>query len=142
MGPGWDPVPWGADLVDTSSGAIVPDAKIAVAPGFQVPFAEAIRKETGIATGAVGLITEAAQAEAVLQEGKADLVLLARQFLREPYFPLRAAEALGCAEEAEKAGAIHYAPQYARGKPAKPRPASGGKGAGGAAAVSAGPSRA
>ncbi len=85
----------GIDLVDCSSGGMIPDAKIPVAPGYQVPFSEAIRRDAGIATGAVGMITEPAQAEAIIAEGKADAVLLARQFLRDPYWALHAAKALG-----------------------------------------------
>jgi 2,4-dienoyl-CoA reductase-like NADH-dependent reductase (Old Yellow Enzyme family) len=85
----------GVDLIDCSSGALVPYAKIPAAPGYQVPFAEAVRREAGIATGAVGMITEPAQAEEIVASGKADAVLLARQFLREPYWPQRAAAELG-----------------------------------------------
>ena len=85
----------GADLIDCSSGANSPYQKIPVGPLYQVPFAEAIKKETGILTGAVGLITTAAEAEQILQEEKADLIFLARQLLRDPYFPLHAAEQLG-----------------------------------------------
>jgi 2,4-dienoyl-CoA reductase-like NADH-dependent reductase (Old Yellow Enzyme family) len=85
----------GADLVDCSSGGNSHAQKIPVGPMYQVPFAEKIRKETGILTGAVGLITTAAQAEQVLQNGQADLVILARQLLRDPYFPLHAAKELG-----------------------------------------------
>ena len=85
----------GVDLIDCSSGGLVPHAKIPVAPGFQVPFAAAIRRDAGIATAAVGLITEPAQAERILAEGHADAVLLARALLRDPYWPLRAAQALG-----------------------------------------------
>ena len=85
----------GVDLIDCSSGGIAPRASIPVGPGYQVPFAEAIRREARIATGAVGMITEAEQAEAILAEGKADVVLLAREFLRDPYWPLHAARALG-----------------------------------------------
>jgi 2,4-dienoyl-CoA reductase-like NADH-dependent reductase (Old Yellow Enzyme family) len=85
----------GVDLIDCSSGGLASDAKIQPAPGFQVPFAERIRRETGILTAAVGLITEPQQADAILREGRADLVLLARQFLRDPYWPLHAAQALG-----------------------------------------------
>jgi 2,4-dienoyl-CoA reductase-like NADH-dependent reductase (Old Yellow Enzyme family) len=85
----------GVDLVDCSSGAIVPGVRIPVAPGFQVPFAERIRREAELATGAVGCITEAAQAEAILAAGQADLVLLAREMLRDPYWPQHAAAALG-----------------------------------------------
>jgi len=84
----------GVDLVDCSSGGNVFDAKIPFGPGYQVPFSEAIRK-TGIMTGAVGLITTASQAESILQEEKADLVLFARELLRNPYFPLFAAKELG-----------------------------------------------
>lgn len=82
------------DLIDCSSGGNVPNARIPVGPGFQVQFSAALR-ETGIMTGAVGLITSAAQAEAILVEGKADLVLFGRELLRNPYFPLSAARALG-----------------------------------------------
>jgi 2,4-dienoyl-CoA reductase-like NADH-dependent reductase (Old Yellow Enzyme family) len=85
----------GVDLIDCSSGGIVPIAKIPVGPGYQVPFAAAIRSEARIATGAVGMITEAQQAEAILAEGKADVVLLARELLRDPYWPLHAALELG-----------------------------------------------
>ncbi len=85
----------GVDLIDTSSGGQVPHAKIPVAPGFQVPFAERIRKEAGIPTAAVGLITEPGQADEIIAKGQADIVLLARQLLRDPYWPLHAAEALG-----------------------------------------------
>jgi 2,4-dienoyl-CoA reductase-like NADH-dependent reductase (Old Yellow Enzyme family) len=84
----------GVDLIDCSSGGLVPNAKIPVAPGFQVPFAERIRKEAGIATGAVGLITEPKQADEIIRNEQADMVLLAREFLRDPYWPLHAAEAL------------------------------------------------
>jgi 2,4-dienoyl-CoA reductase-like NADH-dependent reductase (Old Yellow Enzyme family) len=85
----------GVDLVDCSSGGAVPDARVPAAPGYQVPFAAAIRERAGIATGAVGLLTEPAQAEAIVAGGQADLVLLARQMLRDPYWPLHAAHALG-----------------------------------------------
>lgn len=85
----------GVDLIDCSSGGLVPDAKIPAAPGYQIPFAERIRREAGIATGAVGLITTTAQADEIIRAGKADLVLMARGFLRDPYFPLRAAAELG-----------------------------------------------
>jgi 2,4-dienoyl-CoA reductase-like NADH-dependent reductase (Old Yellow Enzyme family) len=90
----------GVDLVDCSSGGSVPNARIPVAPGYQVPFAARIRREAGIATGAVGLITDAWQAEAILERGDADLVLFARELLRDPYFPRRAAAELGVAIEA------------------------------------------
>ncbi|MEO6759823.1 MAG: NADH:flavin oxidoreductase/NADH oxidase [Saprospiraceae bacterium] len=85
----------GVDLIDCSSGGVVPGVKIPVRPGYQVPFAAKIRQETGLLTGAVGLITTAQQAEAILQNGEADLILLAREFLRDPYFPLHAAKELG-----------------------------------------------
>ncbi len=84
----------GVDLADCSSGGNVFNARIPLAPGYQVPFSEAVRK-TGILTGTVGLITTANQAELILQEGKADLVLFARELLRNPYFPLYAARELG-----------------------------------------------
>ena len=85
----------GVDLVDVSSGGLVADAKILVEPGYQVPFAARIRREAGIATGAVGLITDPRQSNAIINDGKADIVLLAREELRDPYFPRRAAKELG-----------------------------------------------
>jgi 2,4-dienoyl-CoA reductase-like NADH-dependent reductase (Old Yellow Enzyme family) len=85
----------GVDLVDASSGGLVPNAKIPAAPGFQVGFAARIRREAGIATAAVGLITEPAQANAIVAEGEADLVFLARAMLRDPYWPVHAAATLG-----------------------------------------------
>ncbi len=85
----------GVDLVDCSSGGAVHDQKIAVGPGYQVPFAERVKRDAGVATGAVGLITEPAQAEAIVSGGQADCVLLARELLRDPYWPLRAARDLG-----------------------------------------------
>lgn len=85
----------GVDLVDCSSGGTVPAAKVPVGPGFQVPFAEAIRTKAEIATGAVGLITGARQAEEIVATGKADVVLMAREFLRDPYWPRKAAQELG-----------------------------------------------
>jgi 2,4-dienoyl-CoA reductase-like NADH-dependent reductase (Old Yellow Enzyme family) len=85
----------GVDLIDCSSGGMVPTAAVAVGPGYQVPFAERIRAETGIATAAVGMITDARQAEAIVAEGKADVVLLARELLRNPNWPLAAARELG-----------------------------------------------
>ena len=87
--------PLGVDLVDCSSGGNVAHAKIPLGPGYQVPFAEQVRREAGIATGAVGLITSARQAEEIVSAGRADMVLLAREFLRDPYFALHAASALG-----------------------------------------------
>ena len=85
----------GADLVDCSSGGLVPGAKIPVGPGYQVSFAARIRAATGVPTGAVGLITESRQAEQILAEGSADLILLGRELLRDPRWPLRAAQELG-----------------------------------------------
>jgi 2,4-dienoyl-CoA reductase-like NADH-dependent reductase (Old Yellow Enzyme family) len=85
----------GVDLIDCSSGGNTPDAKIPVAPGYQVGFAERVRRETGLMTSAVGLITTAAQASAILSEEKADMVSIARQFLRDPYLPLHIAAELG-----------------------------------------------
>lgn len=85
----------GVDVVDVSSGGLVPFAKIPVGPGFQVPFAARIRREAGIATAAVGMITEAAQANAIVANGEADMVLLARELLRDPYWPVHAAAELG-----------------------------------------------
>jgi len=99
----------GADLIDCSSGGAVPGAKIPAAPGYQVPFAQAVRREAGVATGAVGLITEPKQAEEIVATGKADAVLLARELLRDPHWPLRAAQALGA--EAP------WPRQYLRAKP-------------------------
>jgi 2,4-dienoyl-CoA reductase-like NADH-dependent reductase (Old Yellow Enzyme family) len=84
----------GVDLIDCSSGGNVPKAKIPMAPGYQIPFSERIKKETGILTGGVGLITTAEQAEEIISSGKADIVLLARQMLREPYFALHVAKKL------------------------------------------------
>ncbi|MEO7599463.1 MAG: NADH:flavin oxidoreductase/NADH oxidase [Opitutus sp.] len=98
----------GVDLIDCSSGGAVPHAKIAVGPGYQVPFAEQIRKDAGIATAAVGMITEAKQADDIIREGKADLVLIARESLRDPYWPAHAAQALGHKQS------VPPPPQYAR----------------------------
>jgi 2,4-dienoyl-CoA reductase-like NADH-dependent reductase (Old Yellow Enzyme family) len=86
--------PLGVDLIDASSGGAVPGVKIPLGPGYQTGFAEAIRKEAGIATGAVGMISEAVQAETILATEQADLVFLARELLRDPYWPRRAAKAL------------------------------------------------
>lgn len=99
----------GVDLVDCSSGGNVPQATIPIGPGYQVPFAERIRREAGIATGAVGLITTATQADAIVREGRADAVLLARQLLRDPYWPLHAAHELGVP--------IDWPAQYLRAAP-------------------------
>jgi 2,4-dienoyl-CoA reductase-like NADH-dependent reductase (Old Yellow Enzyme family) len=85
----------GVDLIDASSGGVVPDAKIIVKPGYQVPFAEKIRHEANIITAAVGFITEPKQADDIVRNGQADVVLLARQMLADPYWPAHAATALG-----------------------------------------------
>ena len=98
----------GIDLIDCSSGALVPGVKIPLGPGYQVPFAQAIRKEAGIATGAVGMITDAKQAEAIVAGGQADVVLLARELLRDPYWPLHAAKALNAD--------VPWPEQYARAR--------------------------
>lgn len=95
----------GIDLIDCSSGGLVPFAKIPVGPGYQVAFAAAIRKEVGVATGAVGLITEAHQAEQIISSGEADAVFLAREMLRDPYWANHAAKELG----AEGAWPVQYA---------------------------------
>jgi 2,4-dienoyl-CoA reductase-like NADH-dependent reductase (Old Yellow Enzyme family) len=96
------------DLVDVSSGGLVPNVKIPLGPGYQTPFAERIRKETGILTGAVGLITKPGQAEEIIKSGKADLILIARESLRNPNFPLTAAKELN--------SEIAWPPQYERAK--------------------------
>jgi 2,4-dienoyl-CoA reductase-like NADH-dependent reductase (Old Yellow Enzyme family) len=100
----------GVDLLDCSSGGLVSHAKIPVGPGYQVPFAEAIRRDAGIPTGAVGLITSARQAEEILAKGQADAVFLARELLRDPYWPLHAAHELGVD--------VPWPVQYDRAKPA------------------------
>jgi len=96
----------GVDLIDTSSGGNVPGARIPSAPSYQVPFAEQIRREAGIATGAVGQITTAPQADEIVRNQQADLVLLAREMLRDPYWPLHAAQQL--------AAEISWPAQYLR----------------------------
>lgn len=98
----------GVDLIDCSSGAVVPHVKIEVKPGYQVPFASRIRHEAKIPVAAVGLITGAFQAEQILKNGDADLIMIARESLRDPNFPLRAANELG--EE------IRWPRPYERGK--------------------------
>ncbi len=102
----------GVDLIDCSSGGNVPRAQIPVGPGYQVQFAETIKRETGIATAAVGLITEPEQADAIVHDGQADLIALARAELRDPYWALNAADALGADAP--------WPVQYERAKPAKP----------------------
>jgi len=84
----------GIDLIDCSSGGLIPDAVIPALPGFQVPMAAEIKQQVDIPTGAVGLITEAEQAEQIVAEGQADVVLLARELLRDPQWPLRASRSL------------------------------------------------
>lgn len=98
----------GVDLIDCSSGGAIPGVKIPVGPGYQVPLAERIRREAGIATAAVGMISEPAQADAIVRSGQADLVLLARELLRDAYWPAHAAKALG------QTGAMPPPVQYAR----------------------------
>jgi len=88
----------GVDLIDCSSGGAVPDAKIPVGTSYQLPIADQIRREAGIATAAVGMITEPEQADEIVREGRADLVLLGREFLRDPHWTMRAARALGMSE--------------------------------------------
>ncbi|MBR0681428.1 NADH:flavin oxidoreductase/NADH oxidase [Roseomonas eburnea] len=99
----------GVDLVDVSSGGLDAGQKIPLGPGYQVPGAEAVKRGAGIPVAAVGLITEPKQAQDILTEGKADLILLARVLLREPYWPMRAAAELG------RVDALHIPPQYERG---------------------------
>jgi 2,4-dienoyl-CoA reductase-like NADH-dependent reductase (Old Yellow Enzyme family) len=103
------------DVIDCSSGGISPAQQISVGPGYQVPFAERVRREAEIRTAAVGLITSAEQAEAILQAGQADLIVMARQFLRDPYFPLHAAQ-----DDPEAAA---WPVQYARARPRGAHPA-------------------
>ncbi|WP_396219322.1 NADH:flavin oxidoreductase/NADH oxidase [Gemmatimonas sp.] len=98
----------GVDLIDCSSGGLAAHQQIAIGPGYQVPFAHRIRAETGVPTAAVGLITDAAQAEQVVADGSADVVLLARELLRNPRWPLMAAHALGAS--------ITWPPQYERAR--------------------------
>jgi 2,4-dienoyl-CoA reductase-like NADH-dependent reductase (Old Yellow Enzyme family) len=98
------------DLIDCSSGGNLPQLQIPFSPGYQVQFSEAVKK-TGILTGAVGLLTEAAQAEAILRENKADLVLFGREMLRNPYFALQAGQDLGVEPP--------WPVQYIRAKPAR-----------------------
>lgn len=98
----------GVDLIDCSSGGAVPDVRVPSGPGYQTGFAERVRREAGIATAAVGLITSPAQADHVVRTGQADLVLLARELLRDPHWPLRAARKLG--------HDVPWPPQYARAR--------------------------
>ena len=98
----------GIDLIDCSSGGVVPGVKIPAKPNYQVPFAEAVRK-TGVPTGAVGIIVAPEQAEEILANGQADLIIMARELLRDPYFPLRAARESGYDE-------MKWPVQYERAK--------------------------
>lgn len=99
----------GVDLIDCSSGGLVAGAKIVLKPGYQVPFSEAIRREANIATGAVGMITDPKQADEIVAKGQADVVLMAREMLRDPYWPLHAAQSLGVN--------VDWPEQYDRAKP-------------------------
>jgi 2,4-dienoyl-CoA reductase-like NADH-dependent reductase (Old Yellow Enzyme family) len=99
----------GIDMVDVSSGGLVPGAVIPAAPGYQTAFAAELRRETGMAISAVGMITEAVQAEHILVTQQADVVSIARELLRDPYWPLHAAKKLGVD--------ISWPPQYQRAKP-------------------------
>jgi 2,4-dienoyl-CoA reductase-like NADH-dependent reductase (Old Yellow Enzyme family) len=100
--------PLGVDLIDCSSGGNVAKVRIPLEPGYQVPLAERVRRDSGVATAAVGLITTASQADEIVRAGQADLIMLAREELRDPYFPLHAAKALGADTEWPK--------QYLRAK--------------------------
>ena len=99
----------GVDAIDCSSGGNVENAKIPVGPGYQVPFSQAVRRDAAIATAAVGMITDPAQADQIIRNGEADMVLIAREFLRDPYWPLRAARELG--------HAMSWPAQYLRAAP-------------------------
>jgi len=103
--------PMGVDLVDCSSGGAVPYAKVAVGAGYQVPFAQEIRRRAGIATGAVGMITAPMQADQIIRHEQADLVFLARELLRDPYWPLHAAA--GVHQD------VAWPKQYERAKPTR-----------------------
>jgi 2,4-dienoyl-CoA reductase-like NADH-dependent reductase (Old Yellow Enzyme family) len=98
----------GVDVIDCSSGGQSPLQKIVAGPGFQVPFAAEVKKSAEILTAAVGMITQPSQAEQIVAKNEADFVLLAREFLRDPHWPLRAAKELGVS--------VDYAFQYERGK--------------------------
>ena len=101
-------IPLGVDLIDTSSGGNVPNAKIAVGPGYQVAFSEAIKRKSAMKTSAVGMITDPVQANTIIESGQADAVMLAREFLRNPRWPLHAAHVLGAE--------IKWPAQLVRGK--------------------------
>jgi len=108
----------GVDLIDCSSGGLVPHAVVPAAPGYQVPFAEAVRRKAGIRTGAVGLITGVEQANEIISSGKADIVLMAREMLREPYWALKASRAMGVD--------IRWPKQYERAAPPRKEPRKAG----------------
>ena len=99
----------GADLFDCSSGGVIPKVDIPIGPGYQVPFAEQVRRDAGVMTAAVGMITSPEQADTIVRTGQADMVLLARELLRDPHWPLRAAHALR--------RDVAWPPQYERAKP-------------------------
>lgn len=101
----------GVDLADVSSGGLVPHQQITLGPGYQVPFARAVREGSGLPVAAVGLITEPEQAEAILADGSADAVLMARELLRDPHWPLRAAAELG--------DDVRWPDQYLRARPSR-----------------------
>jgi 2,4-dienoyl-CoA reductase-like NADH-dependent reductase (Old Yellow Enzyme family) len=122
--------PLGVDVIDCSSGGIAPGIRIPVAPGYQVPFASEIRGETGILTAAVGMITEPEQAETILREGQADLIVMAREFLRQPYWPMQVAHDL----EFPLSWPVQYlraapdgTPRRAPVNAPKPKPAASGR---------------
>jgi 2,4-dienoyl-CoA reductase-like NADH-dependent reductase (Old Yellow Enzyme family) len=96
-------------LIDCSSGGLVPNAKIPVGAGYQVPFSSRIRRDANMPTAAVGMITDAMQADQIIRNGEADIVLLARESLRDPYFPLHAASEVHFKDHA-------WPNQYLRGK--------------------------
>jgi 2,4-dienoyl-CoA reductase-like NADH-dependent reductase (Old Yellow Enzyme family) len=98
----------GVDLIDCSSGGTVGRVSIPVGPGYQVPFAEKVRREAGIKTAAVGMITDPGQAEAIIADGRADMIVMARELLRDPHWPMRAARELGAQ--------VQWPPQYLRAR--------------------------
>ena len=114
--------PAGLDYIDISSGNITPDSRWPTDPGFNVPIAERVRRETGIAVRAVGMIAGAKQAEAIVAEGKADMVAMARAFLDDPHWGWHAAQTLG----AEVARPLQYARRRRSYGPARPCAGDGG----------------
>ncbi len=98
----------GVDLIDCSSGGNIPGVAIPFGPGYQVDFAARVRREASIPTGAVGMITNAVQADSIIRSGQADVVLIARELLRDPHWPLRAARELGAE--------VRWPPEYLRAK--------------------------